>query len=118
MRAASRRYQKSPLGARNHAARQRRYRASQRAPVTHQGSPLGSDVVFLLAPEAVVADGDAPKETTDEPTHEEGGSRAARADHAQYRCSFCGEPCGHFTRTDFLPPRTHAWRWHRRAPPP
>ncbi len=115
VREASRRYQKSPLGARNHAVRQMRYRASRRGPVTHQGSPIGSGVVFLMAPGAVVARGESTEEGNDEPTDEKGGSALAPADHGPLRCSFCGVPCGHFTRTGYLPPHPRMWRWHRRG---
>jgi len=97
---------RSVLGARNHAARQMRFRASRRLSVTHQGSPIGAAVVFLLAPAAMGVSGTTPEE------HDESTDKESACDGAE-RCSFCGRPCGRFTRTDYLLPPPRRWRWHR-----
>lgn len=72
-RKASRRYQKTNRGARNHAARQRRYR-QERQKVTHQGS---------LPDEASLPSCEQSSKTV-------------------HKCHFCGRKGSFFTRSRFL----------------
>jgi hypothetical protein len=55
MREAAARFQRSPLGARNHARRQERYRERQLKKVTHQGSPLQPPAALLPAESCTAA---------------------------------------------------------------
>jgi hypothetical protein len=102
IRSATRRYQESPLGARNHARRQRRYRARRRTRVTHQGSLAAGDVregapatAVVVARRALAAVVVVDKPNVDR----EVPSLAAppflldlEPDVA--RCHFCGAPAG------------------------
>lgn len=88
VRAAGRRYQATAEGARNHARRQKRYRARQLLTVTHQGSLLEP---LLAIRAAVVAAADAAKHKKTWPDGTE-----------EVRCDFCGCPCGPFSRFSFL----------------
>jgi len=88
VRAAGRRYQGTAEGARNHARRQKSYRARHLPTVTHQGS-LAEPLLAIRA--AVVAAADAAKRKE---THSDGAE--------EVRCDFCGCPCGPFSRFSFL----------------
>jgi hypothetical protein len=55
MREAAARFQRSPLGARNHARRQKRYRHLLLKKVTHQGSPLQPPAALLPAESCTAA---------------------------------------------------------------
>jgi hypothetical protein len=82
-RASGQRYQATPRGRHNHAARARRYRA-RRQKVTHQGSP------------PQVPDGVMPESS--------GPPRSPRSFPLQppWRCHWCGRRCAPFVRTGFL----------------
>jgi len=91
---AARRYQNSGRGRRNHAQRQRRYRARQRRlseplaeKVTHQGSPPPSPAALL------------PSETT---ALQSPQSQPLQASKSLWRCHFCQCECPEFVRIDFL----------------
>jgi hypothetical protein len=96
VREAGRRYQKSPLGARNHARRQERYRARRRGKVTHQGSAVARPEA--QRPLQVAREAGAHGEET---VHEE--SRPERESFP--RCVFCGRRLGPFVRLGSLSSR-------------
>ena len=82
-RRASKRYQDSPQGRLNHAARQRRYREKQKQKVTHKGSvERRSPVGHLVKPDSSVL------------------STLTRA--PDIFCHFCSEVCSQFLRLDYL----------------
>ena len=96
-KAAAARYQASRRGRFVHAARARRYRASNKLRakiVTHQGSamPLGGDLLPAAAVVAVSRVGEAPASA-----------------QMSVRCTRCGAPCSAAVRLGFV-------RHHRRVP--
>lgn len=96
VREAGRRYQKSALGARNHARRQERYRARRRGKVTHQGSGVARSEAQppLQAAREAGAHGE-------ETMHEE-----RRPERESFpRCAFCGRRLGRFVRLGSLSSR-------------
>lgn len=95
LRRASRTYQRSRLGARNHARRQRRYRARQKK-VTHHGSPpvslLAACLAALLVVRCLRARGlvfDTKPETS-----------ASTTANDSPCCHFCGRPVTELVRFD------------------
>lgn len=116
LRSAGRRYQQTPAGRRNHAARQRRYRIRQCKKVTHQG-PLkksielrpGADTANESTKQPAVQkevprEHDAQLVSKNNETQTTGGQKAKTT-----RCHFCGGPCGEFTRLGPL----RSWRTRR-----
>jgi len=94
-RAAGRRYQLSFRGRRNHAARERAYRARQKK-VTHQGSlpqPC-DDPIPKCSPPSVSGPSGSMASTPQPPR-----SSPLRS---SWRCHWCGRPCSPFVRTSFL----------------
>lgn len=84
---AGRRYQRSFLGALNHANRQAVYRVRIAEEVTHQGSPeAGSSDILSIGNDKGVC-----QPNLSEPETEE-----------RNRCSGCGALCGPFARPDFI----------------
>lgn len=83
---AGQRYQQTPRGKINHAARQKRYRQrKQNKIVTHQGSPTDS--------------------TSDLLCHEQTETSKTHTEHAkpnQICCRFCNKTLSRFIRLDFL----------------
>lgn len=83
-REAARRYQKTPKGARNHAARQKRYRNRLQSTVTHHTSPaqpITAELISVVATTCVATAEIAPE-----------------VDPLVLRCHFCGRVCGRFSR--------------------
>jgi hypothetical protein len=114
VREAGRRYQRTPLGARNNAARQKRWRVRMATTVTHHTSP-------------------APNHLREEPPDQDAQKEAwnATSNHtlvisnrmpvtmpaceSHPRCDFCGRPCGAYTRRGTLSAeRRRGWRVSRR----
>lgn len=94
IRRAADRYQRSPLGRRNHARRQRDYRERKKS-VTHQGSPPETNE--LQVPAGFVAlVGESPET---EPAESDSISPVPTTEP---RCSFCGRSASVFYRRRFL----------------
>ena len=103
VRDAGRRYQRSPLGARNNAARQKRWRLRFVFTVTHHTSQAENSVR---------------QEPPDENTRKESGHGLSNpmlvpipAGESGPRCDFCGRVCGSYTRLGTLgAERRRGWR--------
>jgi hypothetical protein len=107
IREAGQRYQQSPLGARNNAVRQKRWRLQFPTTVTHHTS----------AARVPVREGPAV------PGHGAGQeARHVRSSHrlavpvggvqeAERRCDFCGSPCGRYTRLGTLAAGRYGGGW-------
>lgn len=117
IREASRRYQKTPKGASNHARREKSRRARQQSTVTHQGSPQEAAVRedHEMASVAVTATAPAVAEVVDEgfqdmeanllvdmPLGEARGPISSWRSESHHQCDFCGRYCGNLSRVDFL----------------
>ena len=91
MLAAGRRYRRKPLGQRNGADRQKRYRNRQAAIVTHHGSP------------AELRAGEERPSTKDREVHFERNPMCRVIQHGEpiYECCFCGQRRSAFLRFDF-----------------
>ncbi len=94
LRDASGAYQRTSLGARNHARRQRRYRA-RRKKVTHQGSPP-----FPSAPACLAAILITRLLGVFRAAHEPREGNAAATASGSPCCHFCGRPVSEFVRFD------------------
>jgi len=101
VREAGRRYQRTPLGTRNNAARQKRWRWRIVTTVTHQGSTA-------LAPVGQGPPGqNAQKEVRDATSNRTRGIShrtplSIPAGQPGPRCDFCGRVCGAYTRRGTL----------------
>jgi len=101
VREAGRRYQRTPLGARNNAARQKRWRRRIVTTVTHHGSPP-QDHVGQEPPGQ-----NAQKEDCDATSNHRlviapRTLVTAVAAHPGPRCDFCGRVCGTYARRGTL----------------
>jgi hypothetical protein len=114
VREAGSRYQQTPLGARNNAARQRRYRLRIVTTVTHHTSPA-QDPVRQEPPGK-----NAQKEACDATSNRtlvisNRMPVTIPAGAPGPRCDFCGRVCGAYTRLGTLSAeRWHGWRVSRR----
>ena len=107
VREAGRRYQQTPLGARNNAVRQKRWRVKSATTVTHHTSPAHTDRREGPPGETVT------KEADDAPSNR----RPVRTRLAGPgpRCDFCGRPCGTYARWGTLgAERRRGWNVTRR----
>lgn len=86
-RRASKRYQESPPGRQNHAARQRRYRERQREEVTHTG---------CVDTESPVA------HSTERTPAQKPPLAGDQATLQSIFCHFCSAICSQFLRLDYL----------------
>jgi len=111
VREAGRRYQRSPLGARNNAARQKRRRLRIAATVTHHTSAARVSVG-----EGSVPGHGAVKEARDVRSSHRLAVPVGAVREAERRCDFCGRPCGRYTRFGTLGAGRYGggWRWSRR----
>jgi len=117
LRRAGRRYQQTPRGRANHAARQQRYLQRQAAKMTHQTSSTPGLQVREREPAIAtsVTGPENPDETDSDPVALP-GPRAGRPDpHPDPRCVACGR-ASRWLRREPLGWRT-AYRRHRPAPP-
>ncbi len=115
---AGRRYQDTPAGRANHAARQQRYLQRKDAKMTHQGSPEAPEPTSSTPPMTEHPTG---METPCDPSQaqpQQAAPSPATAPAPQHplprrppRCDHCGAPLGPFARRRFL-------RRHRRPRPP
>ncbi len=105
VREAVRRYQKTPHGARNNAARQKQWRMRSATrfvtTVTHHTSPSHS----LLREEVPVRTD--PQETSDATSHRTSAIAhrlpvTLPTSQTVRRCDFCGRPCGAYARWETL----------------
>jgi hypothetical protein len=94
IREAGRRYQRTRLGARNNAARQKRWRLRFASTVTHHTSPAQNPLREEPPGENVN------KEARDATSNRK--SISTRLDEPGPRCDFCGRPCGSYTRMGTL----------------
>lgn len=129
-------YQKSPNGRLKHAARQQLYRARRLQIVTHQGSGVSADGptqeaeeveaerVETTAAGAVAPGGEtsgkaetdaaAPLDGAPMPEFTSSGLTGPAFSlpterRGEFRCTFCGRPCGHFSRRSFLHGRSYGF---------
>jgi hypothetical protein len=108
VREAGRCYQRRPLGARNNAVRQKRWRVHRATTVTHHTSP----VPHRLREEP--PDENVKKESGDATSKNRQPSTALPGESSP-RCHFCGRPCGPYTRRGaFRAERRGGWRVSRR----
>ncbi len=106
VREAGRRYQRTPRGAANNAARQKRWRWRSAPSVTHQGSPSQAGV----RQEAPVSRD--PKEVCHAtPSREPVAGVVIIEPVPPRRCDFCGRPCGSYSRLATLSAAAHRGRW-------
>ena len=114
VREAGRRYQQTPLGARNNAARQKRWRLRIAATVTHHTSPVQKHVAQQPPDKNARQEAcDARSNPTPVVSHRVPITTAAGEPGP--RCDFCGRPCGSYTRLGTLAAeRRHGWRFSRR----
>lgn len=113
---AGRRYQQTPAGRRNHAARQQRYRLRQWKKVTHQGPHkqsvelrTGADTAKESTKQPAVQK-EVPREHEDQLVSKNNATQTTVSQKDKTtRCHFCGEPCGEFTRLGPL----RSWRTRR-----
>ncbi len=107
LREARRRYQRTPLGARNNAARQKRWRIQIATTVTHHTSPAQNHLREEPPGENV-------KKEACDATSNRKPITTLRSEPGP-RCDFCGRPCGSYTRTGTLSAeRRRGWRVSRR----
>jgi hypothetical protein len=107
VREAGRRYQRTPLGARNNAARQKRWRIRIATTVTHHTSPAQNHLREEPPSQNVK------KEAGDATTNRR--PITTRLGEPGPRCDFCGRPCGSYTRMGTLSTeRRRGWRVSRR----
>jgi hypothetical protein len=107
VREAGRRYQRTPLGARNNAARQKRWRLRIATTVTHHPSPARHPG------REEPPDENVKKEACDVPSHRK--PIPTSHDAPTPRCDFCGRPCGSYTRMGTLgAERRRVWHAPRR----
>ena len=110
VREAGGRYQRTPLGARNNAARQKRWRSRIVTTVTHHPSPTHKHL------REVPPGKNARKETRDATSNpafviSHHMSATISAGEVGPRCDFCGRPCGAYTRWGTLSAeRRRGWR--------
>ena len=110
VREAGRRYQQTPYGARNNAARQKRWRTRFVTTVTHHTSPTHKDL--REEPLGKNAQQEA-CDVTSNPTFAifRRMPVATLAGAPVRRCDFCGQPCGSYTRWGTLSAeRRRGWR--------
>jgi hypothetical protein len=109
VREAGRRYQRSPLGARNNAARQKRWRLRIATTVTHHTSTVCRSMREVLLPGQ-----DAGQEARDVRFRRTAVSDCSVRE-AERRCDFCGRRCGRYTRLATLGAGHYGgWRFSRR----
>jgi len=94
IRQAARRYQRSAIGARNHARRQARYRSRQ-LKVTHHGSRLPGSAAKLLLTVLAAA-------LLLASSHRKRPGEVPALPLEPTRCHFCGQSSSGFTRNSFL----------------
>lgn len=100
-RESERRYRNSPIGRRNSAQRQQRYRDRQRDCVTHQGSPMQGDAARKEL--CSTAKEQSPHESgVNALPHEPAPLFAAQDTALEFRCTFCNLYSSPFLRMDFL----------------
>ena len=104
---SGRRYQKTPRGKRNHAARQMRYRKRQQQKVTHQGPH--NNRLEVRDQKSTATKTINPPAVQKEVPHEHNSEFVSNNDSKTYsektkktRCHFCLRPCGEFSRLDPL----------------
>lgn len=114
LREARRRYQLTPLGARNNAARQKRWRIQFATTVTHHTSPTQNPVREEPPGENVKkVDPSRGREACDATSNRK--PITTLLDEPGPRCDFCGRPCGSYTRRGTLgAERRRGWRLSRR----
>jgi len=110
VREAGRRYQRTRMGARNNAARQKRWRTRFVTTVTHHASPTHKHL------REEPPGKNARKEVCDATSNRalvisQRMPATIPAGESSPRCAFCGRPCGSYTRWDTLSAhRRRGWR--------
>jgi hypothetical protein len=94
VREAGRRYQRTPLGARNNAARQKRWRLRIATTVTHHSSPAPTH----LRQEPLNTQKEVCDATSNRAFFIANRLPAIPAGQPGRGCDFCGRPCGSYTR--------------------
>lgn len=110
VREAGRRYQLTPMGARNNAARQKRWRVRIVTAVTHHTSPTHKHLREKPPGNNTQKEAcDATSNRTLVISHRM--PVATLAGEPGRRCDFCGRPCGSYTRWGTLSvERRRGWR--------
>jgi len=117
VREAGRCYQRTPIGARNNAARQKRWRTRIVTTVTHHTSPthkhLREEPPGNNAQNEGDFDGKEVRDATSNRTFVISNRMPAAISPGEVgpRCDFCGRPCGSYTRWGTLSAeRRRGWR--------